>query len=130
MPSANPAPTPTVTDLMADQSQQIRAGPDETQDQHRAPVELIIDDVECSVIVRDHGIGLTAAEARTLLSTIGANSDSLACIGAALQRATPEDPCGPELIGRALRIAELLDERDDHPHCTECLRRQRPLEET
>lgn len=49
-------------------------GLDATREQHRAPIEIIIDETERSVIVRDYGIGLTEEDALTLLSTIGASS--------------------------------------------------------
>lgn len=38
------------------------------------PVELVVDPAAGTLTVRDHGIGLTEAEARSLLSTIGASS--------------------------------------------------------
>ncbi|MEE1650237.1 HSP90 family protein [Brachybacterium sp. J144] len=38
------------------------------------PIELLVDPVAGALTVRDHGIGLTEAEARSLLSTIGASS--------------------------------------------------------
>ncbi|WP_169928858.1 HSP90 family protein [Brachybacterium ginsengisoli] len=38
------------------------------------PVELVVDPVAGALTVRDHGIGLTEADARSLLSTIGASS--------------------------------------------------------
>ncbi|GAA1727249.1 HSP90 family protein [Brachybacterium phenoliresistens] len=39
-----------------------------------APVELVVDPAAGALTVRDHGIGLTEADARSLLSTIGASS--------------------------------------------------------
>lgn len=38
------------------------------------PIELVVDPVAGALTVRDHGIGLTEADARSLLSTIGASS--------------------------------------------------------
>lgn len=38
------------------------------------PIELVVDPVASALTVRDHGIGLTEADARSLLSTIGASS--------------------------------------------------------
>lgn len=38
------------------------------------PIELLVDPVAGALTVRDHGIGLTEADARSLLSTIGASS--------------------------------------------------------
>lgn len=39
-----------------------------------APIELIVDPAKGELMVRDYGIGLTEADARSLLSTIGASS--------------------------------------------------------
>lgn len=38
------------------------------------PIELVVDPAAGALTVRDHGIGLTEADARSLLSTIGASS--------------------------------------------------------
>ena len=39
-----------------------------------APIELVVDDAARTLTVRDYGVGLTEADARELLSTIGASS--------------------------------------------------------
>lgn len=39
-----------------------------------APIELLVDEAARTLIVRDYGVGLTEADARELLSTIGASS--------------------------------------------------------